>query len=171
MQMLRDLHNSLDMLITQPFPALACEQLRRFEDILDLSAVHAHVAESTQISLGDLVRQGALMVERFGFRFLFVCCCHFCCRAVKLFCCIWGGGVVVAVCDGFGFGGGEEGFGRAVAGGDLGEVVLGEEVLPDRFAGFGIEFLVVEADVDAALEGGVEGLDAVGGEELSHGVS
>ncbi len=69
----------------------------------------------------------------------------------------------MAVRDGFGFGGGEQGFGRAVASGDLGEVVLGEEVLPDGLAGFGVEFLVVEADVDAALEGGVEGLDAVGG--------
>ena len=69
----------------------------------------------------------------------------------------------MAVCDGFRFGGGEEGFRGPVPGGDLGKVVLGEEVLPDGFAGFGVEFLVVEADVDAALEGGVESLDAVGG--------
>ncbi len=73
MQMLRNLHNSLDMLITQSLPALACEQLRGLEDILDLPAVHAHVAESTQVLFGDFVRESAFVVECFRFGFFFVC--------------------------------------------------------------------------------------------------
>ncbi len=40
-----------------------------------------------------------------------------------------------------------------------------EEHLPDGSLGLGREFAVAQRDVDARLEGVVEGLDAVGGEE------
>ena len=146
MEVLRHVHHSLYVIVAQPFAALAPQQLCSLQDVLDLASVHIEARQSVNILRLHSMRQSALAVELQR-------------RLVDLRCRSSGGAAVRLG------GGGESLGGTAISGCGLSFVVLPEKVVPYFLPALGIQLGVVEADVDAALECGVERLHSVRGQE------
>ena len=62
-QMLRNVHDGLDVIVAEPLEALRREELRRLQDVLDLSAVHVQAAQPIDVPLIQNVWQGALPMK------------------------------------------------------------------------------------------------------------
>lgn len=142
--MLRNIQNSHDMRMLQTLALMTSQQLSSLEHVLDLAAVHVHERELLDLMVLDRVRLrrlvslAGLVRGRFDVGRAGLCTTFDGRRGVPE----W-----------------------ALASRGLSRVVLSEEVLPDRGSALYGELGVVEADVDSGLEGWVEGLHSVRGEE------